>query len=120
MTHATRTTAHAARWLLSTAVPAGLLAVALAACASGPSVCKKDPITGSRQCQRSSGDPAEAAVTAGAATASWAVVGCTVNGCQPPYTCNTKTKLCERITCEEGTKRCPPGYTCDAEDFLCK
>jgi hypothetical protein len=110
-----------------TAVPADLLASLLACllavasgCASGPNVCKKDPITGSRQCQRSSSDPTEAAVTAGAATASWAAVGCTVNGCEPPYTCNPKTKMCERIPCEEGSNRCPPGYLCDPEDQLCK
>ena len=95
------------------------LGCVLFACASGQ-VCRKDPITGSDRCQSSSGDYGEAAATAVAAGASWAVVGCTVNGCEPPYRCNAKTKMCERIACEEGTRSCPPGYSCDPEDKVCK
>jgi hypothetical protein len=92
----------------------------IAACASGPMVCKKDPITGSERCQNTSGSPAEAAATAGAATAAWGIAGCTVNGCEPPLQCNPDTKTCVRPHCYEGQNTCPPGYSCDLKDNLCK
>jgi hypothetical protein len=96
------------------------LALLAAACASGPDVCKRDPITGSERCQPASGDYGEAAATVGIASAAWAVAGCTVNGCEPPYRCNGETKMCERIPCGEAKDSCPPMYHCDAEDNLCK
>jgi hypothetical protein len=92
----------------------------LSACATGQAACKKDPVTGSEQCQPASGNYGEAAVTAGAAVGGWAVAGCTINGCEPPYRCNPDTKMCERIACGEGKRSCPPGYVCDESDGLCK
>jgi hypothetical protein len=92
---------------------------ALGACASSQA-CQRDPITGSDRCQPASGSPAEAAATAVAAGAAWGAVGCTVNGCEPPFRCNGETKMCERIPCDEGTSGCPPGYACDPEDRVCK
>jgi hypothetical protein len=83
-------------------------------------VCKKDQITGSPRCQSSSGDPGEAVGTAAAAAGAWAVAGCTVNGCEPPFRCNEKTKMCERIRCGEGQGACPPAYICDPEDLVCR
>jgi hypothetical protein len=97
-----------------------LWAMLHAGCASGPEVCQRDPVTGSERCQTSSGDYGEAAATAVAATAAWGVVGCTVNGCQPPFRCNQETKQCERIRCTEGNASCPPAYVCDPKDQLCK
>jgi len=94
--------------------------LAVCACASG-SACRKDQITGAQQCQPASGSYGEAAGTAVVAAGAWGAVGCTVNGCEPPFRCNGKTKLCERIRCEEGlTSACPPGYLCDPEDRVCR
>ena len=91
-----------------------------ASCASGPRVCQKDPITGSEtRCAATSGDPGEAAVTAGIAAGAWGVAGCTINGCEPPYRCNTETKQCERIHCDESKSSCPRGYTCDPVRHVC-
>lgn len=88
-------------------------------CATGHEVCRTDPATNVERCFIVSGDYAEAAATATAAAASWAVVGCTVNGCEPPYRCNPETKLCERIRCGEGMGSCPSGYVCDPVKNLC-
>lgn len=80
-----------------------------------------DPVYGGRRtgaCFASS-SPVDAVVTAGAAAAAWAVVGCTVNGCTPPYRCNTQTKLCEAIHCDEN-ESCPPAYECDLIEHRCK
>ena len=94
----------------------------ITACATGSEQCRRDPVTGSEQCSMVSDSPGEAAATAAASAATWGVVGCTVNGCQPPFTCNAKTKLCERIRCHEstGTGACPPGYSCDPVKDVCK
>jgi hypothetical protein len=91
----------------------------LAGCATGSEVCRRDPATGAERCSTVSGNYGEAAVTATAAAASWAVVGCDVNGCEPPYRCNPETKLCERIRCGEGVGSCPAGYTCDPVKGVC-
>jgi hypothetical protein len=100
----------------------GLLGVlgTMGACATGPDVCTRDHITGSEQCQPSSGDYGEAAATAAASAAAWTAVGCTANGCEPPFRCNADTKMCERIPCGEGEGACPPTYICDPDDHLCK
>jgi hypothetical protein len=95
-------------------------ALVLTACATGSEACRRDPITGSQQCQPASGDYTEAVGTAAAATAAWAAVGCTVNGCEPPFRCNGETKMCERIRCAEGKQSCPAGYSCDLADGVCK
>jgi hypothetical protein len=100
-----------------------LVALCLLACAcmSGPTYCKRDPITGSESsCGRTSNSPVEAAATAAAAGAAWAAVGCTVNGCSPPFRCNPDTKMCERIPCQEGGNNCPPAYSCDPDDHVCR
>jgi len=91
----------------------------LMSCGTGQLACKRDPITGSEQCQETSGSYGEAAVAAGAATGGWAAVGCTVNGCTMPYRCNTKTKQCEPIRCAEGHS-CPPAYTCNMDKNRCE
>ncbi|HMI91478.1 MAG TPA: hypothetical protein VK509_08955 [Polyangiales bacterium] len=91
----------------------------LTGCAT-ESACKKDPITGSQRCQNASGDPGQAVGTAAVAAGAWTVAGCTVNGCEPPFTCNAQTKMCERIRCDEGKGACPPAYVCDPEDHVCK
>lgn len=97
-----------------------VLVLLLGACATGNSACKRDPITGSSTCQPVSGSYGEAAATVVAAGAAWAVVGCTVNDCEPPFRCNHKTKLCERIRCDEGKGSCPPAYTCDPVERVCR
>ena len=95
-------------------------AALFASCASGPRVCQKDPVSGSEnQCAQTSGDPGEAAVTAGIAAGAWGVAGCTINGCEPPYRCNTESKQCERIRCDENKSSCPAGYTCDPVRHVC-
>ena len=94
-------------------------AALVAACATGPEVCRKDPITGSQQCQTASGNYGEAAGTALGAAAVWGVAGCKVNGCEPPFRCNEGTKMCERIPCSEGDA-CPSAFACDLEDHLCR
>jgi hypothetical protein len=104
------------RWL---AVAALSLTPWLTGCASGQA-CRHDVVTGRDECQPASGNAGEAVGTAVAAGAAFAVVGCTVNGCEPPYRCNGKTKLCERIACGEGKSSCPAGYACDPEDNRCK
>lgn len=103
---------------ISAAAVACLLSWAIG-CASGEA-CKRDPITGMEQCQLASGSYGEAIGTAAAAAAATAAVGCTVNGCEPPFRCNSDTKLCERIRCTEGKASCPPAYTCDPEQGVCK
>ena len=91
----------------------------LAGCASSQG-CRRNQITGAQDCQPASGDVGEAVGTAAVATAAWAAVGCTVNGCEAPYRCNGETKMCERIRCDEGGGSCPPGYACDLEDHVCR
>ncbi len=93
---------------------AGILmgcAVLLAGCTSGmqchPS---SDPLERDR-CTSTGGAP-EAAVTAVAAGAAWGVEGCNVNGCNPPYTCNSETGMCERLRCGEG-EACPAPFECN-------
>ena len=98
----------------------GVLFGLLSACASGPEACRHDVITGADQCEPASGSYAEAAGTAAVAAGAWAIAGCTVNGCEAPFVCNTKTKLCERTSCGEGKGSCPPGYACDPKDSLCR
>ena len=93
--------------------------ILLAACGgSSQVVCRPDPISGSERCQQTGG-AADAALTGGVAAGVWGVAGCTVNGCEPPFRCNGKTKLCERLECSE-TLACPPGYECDLEDKRCR
>ena len=90
------------------------------ACATGPDACTRDAVTGSERCAPASGSYGEAIGTAAVAGGAWAVAGCTVNGCEPPYRCNGETKMCERIACGEALSACPPGYNCDPDDNLCK
>lgn len=100
----------------------GTLASALlltSACAGGQTVCRRDPITGSEQCQNVGSDYGEAAVTGGAAAASWAAVGCTVNGCTPPSFCNERTKQCESTPCGDDDD-CGKGFTCDTTAHRCR
>lgn len=99
---------------------AALLLALAAACATGKEVCKRDMVTGSEQCSRVSGDTGEAVATATAAAASWGAVGCTVNGCQPPYTCNPDSKMCERMRCGEQAGSCPPGFKCNPVKNVCE
>ena len=93
-----------------------LLLVVLGCAGSGQMLCKRDPITGSERCQQTGG-PGDAAVTGGVAAGVWVAAGCTVNGCEPPFACNAKTKQCERQTCSERVS-CPPGYQC--QDQRCR
>jgi hypothetical protein len=104
--------------VLKGALLLGLLAYPQA-CASGEA-CQRDPITGADRCQPASSSYAEAVGTAAAATAAFGAVGCTLNDCEPPFRCNQKTKLCERIRCGEGKGTCPPAYTCDLQQGVCK
>src|SRR5262245_45866405 len=94
-----------------------LLAALSCAGTTSDTVCRPDPVTGSERCQHTGGAP-EAAVTGGMAAGLWAAKGCTINGCEPPFTCNTKTKLCERQACSEAVS-CPPGYECSG-DLVCR
>ena len=89
-----------------------------AGCAGGQEVCRRDAVTGNENCQLVSDDPREAAATAGAATAAWGVVGCTVNNCQPPWRCNEKTKQCEATSCQKDGD-CN-GFSCDTEHGTCR
>lgn len=66
-----------------------------------------------------SNSAADALVAVGVAATATAVVGCTVNGCLPPYRCNEATKLCEMIHCDEN-EPCPAAYTCDLETHRCE
>lgn len=95
-----------------------IVAFVFSGCATGPEVCKRDAITGSEQCQTTSGNYGEAAATAGIATGSWAAVGCTVNGCEPPYTCNADSKQCVPMHCKSDVD-CK-GYNCDMESERCR
>jgi hypothetical protein len=67
----------------------------------------------------SSTSATNAAILAGAAAASWAVVGCKVNGCLLPFRCNEVTKQCERAKCSE-RQSCPHGWECDSERGDCR
>jgi hypothetical protein len=101
------------------AVLGAALGVCVAACASGPEVCRRDVITGTQRCETTGGgDYGEAAVTAGAATGAWVAVGCTVNGCELPYRCNEKTKQCEPLQCTSNSD-CA-GYGCDQSSGRCR
>jgi hypothetical protein len=95
-----------------------VLGLCLGACASGPELCRRDPITGSKQCQPSGDNYGEAAATAGIASGAWAVAGCTVNGCELPYRCNEKTKQCEPLQCTSNAD-CA-GYGCDIAQGHCR
>jgi len=89
----------------------GLLTLAVAGCASGMQCGPSSDPQWRNECV-ATGGPVEAAGTAAAAGAAWAVEGCTVNGCNMPYTCNEDTGYCERLTCGEG-ESCPSPYECD-------
>jgi hypothetical protein len=90
--------------------------VSLGCGGSAKILCKPDPISGSERCQQTGGG-ADAALTGGVAGGMWAAKGCTINGCEPPFTCNAKSKLCERQRCGEAAS-CPPGYEC--QDQHCR
>ena len=92
----------------------GLLALGCGG--SSQVVCRPDPISGSDRCQQTGG-PGDAALTGGVAGGLWAAKGCTINGCEPPFSCNGKTKQCERQSCSENAG-CPPGYEC--QDQHCR
>jgi hypothetical protein len=107
-------------WFLRARTLGFALALCVAGCAgSSDVICKRDPITGSEMCQSVSDSYGEAAVGAGAAAVTWGVVGCTVNGCVPPYVCNGKTKMCELVHCSE-TTRCPAGTVCNVSEGVCR
>jgi hypothetical protein len=91
----------------------------ITSCATGSEACRTNPNTGIEECQVVSNDYSQAAATAIAAGALWTVEGCTVNGCKPPYTCNAKTKLCERIRCGEDFGSCPGSFYCDPVKRVC-
>jgi hypothetical protein len=93
-----------------------IAAAYLSACSS-QMVCRPDGISGAERCQQVGG-AGDAVITGGVAAGVFAAKGCTVNGCEPPFTCNSKTKLCERLACSE-TRACPPGYECHASDQRC-
>jgi hypothetical protein len=69
-------------------------------------------------CVVSSNSYGDALLAAGSAGAVFAVAGCTVNGCEMPYTCNRDTKRCERLQCYEA-RGCPGGFDCDLEKHVC-
>ena len=94
--------------------------LALGSCAGDSTLqCKKDPITGSDRCERTTSSGGEAAVMAGAAAATWGIAGCTVNACVGAYRCNEKTKQCEPLTCDENAP-CPPPYECNPDIHRCE
>jgi hypothetical protein len=94
----------------------GVLAYACGACSSQV-VCHPDGITGTERCTQAGGY-GDAAITGGAAAGLFAAKGCTLNGCEPPSTCNSQSKLCERMKCSE-VSACPPGYECSMSDHRC-
>ncbi len=98
-------------WALSVLVGAG-------ACVSDVQ-CRDsvDPEAG-QQCV-GHGGAAEAVGTAAAAGVAWGTVGCRVNGCNLPYTCNEGSGFCERMRCSEG-HACPPTFECDYEAGRCE
>jgi hypothetical protein len=97
---------------------ASALALSAAACAgSNNMICQRDPTTGSSLC--GSSNAADAVAVTGVAAGVYAFTGCTVNGCELPNRCNTKTKLCEAITCRENIG-CPAGYSCDMVTLTCR
>jgi hypothetical protein len=107
------------RYLLGTARLAALFSCVLAGCAgSSGYLCRPDPATGSSSCQMASSSPGNAALVTGVAAGVFAVTGCTVNGCEFPYTCNQQSKRCERMQCNEH-KPCPGGYNCDPVSLRC-
>jgi hypothetical protein len=98
------------RWLIGGLVYVG-------ACSS-QIVCHPDSISGTERCEQAGG-AGDALITGGAAAGVFAAKGCTINGCEPPYTCNSKSKLCERLACSE-VSTCPPGYECSPTDHRCR
>jgi hypothetical protein len=102
------------------AVLVAALATLLLACGGSMQYpCKRDSITGSEQCQPVGHNYGQAAALGGTAAGTWAVLGCTVNGCTPPDYCNSKTKLCESPRCKTDHD-CPAAYHCDSEHALCR
>jgi hypothetical protein len=90
-----------------------------AACGAARSDCQADPITGSPRCGNTSGGAQDAVITGGAATGLWAASGCKMNGCEPPFRCDTTNQQCERIQCGESAD-CPPGFACNMSDQRCR
>jgi len=111
------------RLALSAIAAVALLAVPLASCGGAQSVsCNQNDMTRTGPSYQGcfvSNDPVDAVVAAGFAAAAWAVVGCTVNGCMPPYRCNPQTKLCESIDCDESS-HCPAAYECNLVTHECQ
>jgi len=81
--------------------------------------CSRDPASGTLVCQPTTGSAANAVVVTEVAAAAYAATGCTLNGCQLPDRCNTQTKRCEPITCDE-SKDCPAGYKCALAVHYCR
>jgi len=46
-------------------------------------------------------------------------VACRFHSCAPPYYCNQKKGICERLPCLESGD-CPYGYKCDFSENLCE
>ena len=85
----------------------------------GETICERssEPTESQRCMQR--GSPTAAVLTAGGAAAAWPVVGCRVNGCHLPFSCNEESGLCERRHCNEGYP-CPSSWECNVETHECE
>ena len=94
-----------------------LTLLVLTGCAA-QTACQPDPISGSPRCGNTTGGPVEAATVGGAAVAVYAVEGCKMNGCEPPFFCESISQRCERVRCGEDAQ-CPQGFVCDATDNRC-
>jgi hypothetical protein len=97
---------------VSRVVAASMLLTCVSSCGASELACNQD------HCAIGSHSVGAAVLAAVAASAVFAVTGCTVNGCELPYTCNEETKRCERIGCDEHDS-CPGGYSCDLRSLLC-
>jgi hypothetical protein len=95
-----------------------LILSVLTGCAA-QNACQPDPISGAPRCDDTSGGPVEAVGVGGTATALYAAEGCKMNGCEPPFRCETVSQRCERISCGENAD-CPPGFDCDLENHRCR
>ena len=80
--------------------------------------CQPDPISGSPRCENSTGGGTEAVGVGMTAAALYAAEGCKMNGCEPPFRCETVSQRCERVSCGESAD-CPPGFECNMADHRC-
>jgi hypothetical protein len=86
---------------------------------SAGGACRRDPATNMLECQPGFSGVGGSLLTLALAIVLYAYKGCTINGCELPYTCNAETKRCEPLRCSE-TRSCPAGYRCIMSSKLCR